>query len=306
MNQHVAMPHAGPEDFGKGQLPPAFWLRSAALFVTEDRRTGAYVPSVDRIGDWLGRFDAWYKDTIGIENTDRLHLMYHRDISLVGDRFLDHVPELARLAEIASGLGVGFSVTVPLDEALQDPQAMRALIGCRAVSTLGVSIDSDLQTPDAALLASILTGIVAAKGHLAFIGDYDAIARLGLLDIPGVDSAQITIHPKSRGAHLHSPDMPVAPCFSRLRIYGDVDGSLYPCLGLVGVPGMALGHLDQPIEDTVLGGAAYPLRIDDLARRGPALTGAPPQDRLTGLPLVCEHHRRALLAVAGDDAGGQG
>ncbi len=303
MNQHVSMRQGGPEDFANGRLPAAFWLRSAALFVTEDPQTGAYMPSVDRICDWLARFDDWYKATIGIEQTDRLHLMYHRDLSLVGDGFLDHVPEITKLAKAAGGHGMGFSVTVPIEDALAKPDRMQDLVDCRAVSTLGVSIEPGLEVPDSAVLERVLTSVVAAKGHLAFIGDYATIARLGLLDIPGVDSAQITIHPKARGANLHNPEMPVAPCFSRLRIYGDVNGSLYPCLGLIGVPGMELGNLDEPIENTVFGGRPYAMRIDDLARRGPGLKGPLPQKRLTGLPPVCEHHRRVLLAQADEAAG---
>lgn len=287
-----------PVDFATGALPAAFWLRSAAFFIDADPETGAMIPSAARISRWLERFDDWYKLTIGCERTDRLHLLYHRDVTLVGARFLTHVPQIIEIAETAARCGVGFSLTVPLDEAMADEDAMMRIVGAKAVSTLAISVEGDDEAPDREQLARILQGVVAAKQHIAFLGPYDAISRLGLLDVDGVSSAQITVHPKDGAGPPAISQTPVNACFSRLRIYADVTGELYPCLGLVGVPGARLGAIDDAIEDTVFGGAPYALDIDALARRGPALTGKAPEKRFTGLPWACERHRRQWLAEA--------
>jgi hypothetical protein len=293
---HIAARTPKPIDFSTGRQPAAQWLRSVALLVRSDAN-GGLEPSPDLLAAWLERFDDWYKVAIGCERNERLHLLYHRDVTVVGDRLLDHVAEIGMVARRAAGLGFGFSVTIPLDEALAAEPRMNELVACPGVSTLALSVAGDEVVGDEEALARILSAIVRTKGHIGFIGVYDRIRELGLLDYPDVLSTQITIHPKdgTTGETLPIPSRPVQPCFARLRVYVDTTGEIFPCLGLVGMPAARLGRIDDPIERTVLGGQPYPLCLDRLARTGPDLTHPEPAQRYTGLPWICERHRRELL-----------
>lgn len=288
-------PAPKPVDFSSGQQPAAQWLRSVALLVHSD---GAGLdPVPERLIGWIERFDRWYKGAIGCDRHQRLHLLYHRDVTLVGDRLLDHVGAIDPIARKAAELGFGFSITIPLGEAVAGERRMLDLLDCPGISTVAVSVSADEQVADRDTLARILSAIVRSKQHIAFIGAYDRIRDLGLLDCPDVLSAQITVHPKDEATsdRLRVPSHPVAPCFARLRVYVDTTGEIFPCLGLVGIPSARLGSIDDPIERTVFGGRPYPLCLDRLARTGPDLALPEPAQRFTGLPWVCERHRRELL-----------
>lgn len=296
-----------PVDFSTGRQPAAQWLRSVAFLVGPASEGGGFVPEPDRLVAWLERFDGWYKAAIGSDRNQRLHLLYHRDVTLVGDRLLDHVAGIDRIARHAAALGFGFSITLPLGEAVAAEHRLLQLLECPGVSTVAISVSGDEEVTDPGTLARILSAIVRTKEHIAFIGSYDRISRFGLLDYEGVLSAQITIHPKEEGAAgatLPIPSRPVLPCFSRLRLYVDAAGGIFPCLGLVGIPSACLGTVDDPMDRTVFGGRPYSLCLDRLARSGPDLTGPEPAERFTGLPWICERHRRELLRDdTGEDAG---
>jgi hypothetical protein len=296
----MIMPHPPtsapkPIDFSSGQRPAAQWLRSVALLVRSD---GADLdPDPGRVIGWLERFDHWYRDAIGCDRHQRLHLLYHRDVTLIGDRLLDHVEAIDTIARKAAELGFGFSITIPLEEAVAGERRMVELIDCPGVSTVAISVSADERVSDRDALARILSAIVRGKQHIAFIGAYDRIRDLGLLDYQDVLSAQITVHPKDEAAgdRLRIPSHPVRPCFARLRVYVDTTGEIFPCLGLVGIPSARMGSIDDPIERTVFGGRPYPLCLDRLARIGPDLNLPEPAQRFTGLPWICERHRRELL-----------
>jgi hypothetical protein len=134
---------------------------------------------------------------------------------------------------------------------------------------------------------------------LGLIGPVAYWRELGLLGGRSLNRANITVYPRSPRelAEMPVPQTPVRPCFGRFRVYVDVDGAMYPCLGMLGVESASLGTVFDAFDDTGLGGRAGGLDLSGLARRGPALAdpGLDAASRQSALPTICERHRMALL-----------
>lgn len=281
--------------FSGGARPAAMWLRSVVFMI--DSTPEELGPPVGVLTDWLRRYHRWYGEMLEIDQGRHLHLLYHREVSVLGSDLLQRVPALAEVASAARECGMGFSATVPLLEAIRNRIAFDALLAAPGVSTVGFAVEEPIEAPRNEIDA-VLSAVVQSKSHLAFIGPFSTIQALGLLDHPEVAGSQITIHPKDTPPEgpLVIPGQPVDACFSRLRLFVDDRGELYPCLGLLGVDSARLGNVRDPIEVTVLGGAEYALDIERLAHHGPDLTQPVPAERWTGLPWTCERHRRELVA----------
>lgn len=289
---------ATPVDFSSGVRPAAQWFRSVAFLLEPDRGGTDFAVPAAHLSDWLVRFDGWYKAAVGVSAGRGLHLLYHRDVSLIGADILSCLPRIRLLGAVAVSRGFGLTVTLPIEDAATRVTELRALVNLPGVTTVGLTIEASGLPADKDALSDALDEIVRARAHIVFVGSYPRIRALGLFDHPCVAGTQVTVHPNANappaGNGLRRPEQPVMPCFGRLRLHVDPGGDIYPCLGLLGVESARLGHVDDPLEETVLGGRPYSLDVSALAMRGPTLTEPEPEARQTGLPWACERHRLEL------------
>ena len=287
---------AAPVDFSSGLRPAAQWFRSVAFLLEPDREGTDFAVPTAHLSDWLARFDDWYKAAVGVPAGRGLHLLYHRDVSLLGVDILSYLPRIQSLGAVTASRGLGLTVTLPIEHAAARAAELRALLDLSGVTTVGLTVEEGGPPVDTDALSDLLDDIVHARAHIVFVGSYPRIRALGLLDHPRVAGTQVTVHPKAPPAKgvLLRPEQPVMPCFGRLRLHVDPGGDIYPCLGLLGVASARLGSVDDPLEETALGGRPYPLDVPALATQGPALTGPEPDMRRTGLPWACERHRLEL------------
>lgn len=281
-----------PVDFATGLRPAAQWFRSVA-FLVEPSADNFSVPA-QTLGIWIGAYDQWYKSALGVNDGRRLHLLYHREVSIVGPDLLRLRTAVNVVAKAAATAGLGCSVSLPLSELIEDEIQFDELVATAQITTIGVIVDDDT-TFDAAAVSHAVSRIVRNKGHISFIGAYERLQELRLLDHPDVSGTQLTIHPKAQYGIPQIPLSAVLPCFGRFRLYVDPEGDIYPCLGLCGVRSARLGSVLQPISETSLAGADYPLDLGALAHYGPNLRASAPTNRLTGLPWACERHRLEML-----------
>lgn len=64
------------------------------------------------IGNWLHRFDEWYRAEAGINENNNLHFLYKREVTISAHRLLARTPELENL--LISCLQCGFYVSLRL------------------------------------------------------------------------------------------------------------------------------------------------------------------------------------------------
>ena len=281
-------------DLMRGTHPAVQWFKSAGLFlelVGDDFRVPAAV-----LCDWVNRYDDWYRSSVGGDRSLGLSLTYHRELAIVGEAPLALADRLLQVAASCKGRGIGFSVTLQLDRALAQRDAVEQLIGSGLLSSVGYFAPED-DDSDPAQVRDLIEHSLRAGVLVGLIGPVAYFYNLGILDSPHYNAASTTIHPRTLAA-LAQPvhRSPVQPCFSRFRVYIDELGDLYPCLGLMGVDAARLGSVFQPFPQTVLGGNATVLDLPRLATAGPDLTG---MDRTlpteTGLPWICERHRERVI-----------
>ncbi|GGM18382.1 hypothetical protein [Deinococcus aerophilus] len=282
-------------NFAAGVQPAAQWFKSVALILEE--LDGDFTVPTEVLSAWIEQHDLWLKTQCGISQGQGLHHLYHRDVSVVGDAPLALWEKLAVLGDTCRRNGLGFSITVRFTQGLQFARELDALLATGAVSSLGLCLfDRDEVSREQAV--DVLERADQAGVSLGLLGSVARFRMLGLLARPQLNAQSFTLYPLREADERvsvwhHDP----APCFARLRVHVDTDGGLYPCLGLLGVPAARLGFVQDSIENTVFGGRPSLLPLDRLARQGP---GPFPTLHLrqSGLPVICEQHRFALLAAS--------
>jgi len=284
-------------DFGSGRYPLAYWLKSVAV-LAPGRGRDLTVP-LSRLGDWIVAYDGWYKTALGVLQGRRLHCLYHREVAFVGNSLLPAASRLAKFGHVARGLGYGVSLSVGVSEAVESEEAFFSLAALPAFNHVGLIFGEDDCRPENLGLVERLLARTSVK--VGIIGPLGGVERMGLLASLALNRADVTIHPTGNlpGGQPPPPSAWVAPCSQSFRLYVDSEGLLFPCLGLLGLPGAALGSVYEPLERTVFGGKPYNLDLGRLALAGPALDPESPAERELALPWTCERHRRAVLAASG-------
>lgn len=284
-------------DFAAGKPPLAYCFRSAA-FLAPGQGDDLSVP-VSVLCDWIDGLDSWYKESLGLAEGRNLHLLYHREFSLVGNDLISAAGRLKAFGQTAYRLGFGASVTVDLVEAMVFEDTFHDLIRGGLYNQVVFRVLDSGGPVNGDATAFIERVIEESNVGVGFIAPVQALRDIGLLDSPVFNRSDMTIIPVG-GLLVDAatvPPNPVAPCLARLRLYVDEGGFIYPCLGLVGVPGAELGSVYDEFEDTALGGRPYPLDLTRLAMSGPCLREPASGERLSGLPWICERHRMAVLGA---------
>ena len=248
------------------------------------------------IRDWIAWYDEWYKTALSIYEGRWLHLLYNREIAFVGPGILGAAKALRDTAAVALARGIGVSVAVDLAEAIEDVDRFLGLIEGPEFNHVGLRVlDIDLER--ASQYREFIERVIENPNvRVGIIGAAEAVREMGLLDSAVYNRADITLYPTGSltAEALPQPESPVRPCALRFRLHIGDDGAIYPCLGLMDLPGAALGFVGSVSEGLALLGEPYPLNLAALAEQGPKLAATPPFERWLGLPPTCEQHRREL------------
>lgn len=283
---------------GMGTWPAVQFFKSAALFLEVDETGTDFVVSSRLLADWVIRFDHWYKRSAGVLAGERLHLVYHREVAIVGELPLEQVSALVRIGEACRRVGVGYSLTFDLPQAVENPEKVLSLSESGVVSSAGIRHMGPQDGIDERRAKELIETLLDRGCQLGLIGPVSYWRRIGVLGGSALNKANITVYPRHAQDldTIPFPQTPIQPCFGRFRIYVDTEGGMYPCLGLLGVDQGRLGTVFDDFEATQLGGGQPHLDLVDWARRGPAELGPELRraDRQSALPPICERHRNAM------------
>lgn len=295
-------------DFARGVHPTAQWFRSTAFFLLADLEQGDFQPGTARICNFIRRHDDWYRSLFDLEAGENLHMMYHREVSISDRVPLALADRLIEIGLAAKSRGVGFSISVDLDDG-NDPDIERIfeVIDAGVLSVLGILVpvpevvDNWTEAAREAWIARV-ERIFERRVLIGLVGSLATMRRLGLLSLETVNRANLTIYPhdddwaeRDRGIGFTTS----SGCFTRFRVYVDHEGVIYPCVALMTAEIGAMGTLDDPVEQTVLGGASSDFDLGRLARQGPLADQRPAERRAENLPRICERHLAYLSAYLG-------
>lgn len=271
-------------------------LRSVTL-ITDGLALDAQRQLLSRCHDWISRYNEWYHMLIGITSGQGLHLLYDRELAITGDLIFESLPEVRQLGATARALGFAFSLSVTDICLRKHFGEIVSLAQDRVLTSLAISIsDMDEDELSQSRLDAI-ENVVATGLNVGVIGDLATPSARALFRSQRLSGADLTWYPTGvkrarRGALMHDDG-----CHSRLRLYIESAGDIYPCYGLIGLTSGLLGNIDQPLEETGLGETPVLDLLDRWEAHGPELEGVIglPDEEDPGLPRICALHRSTLL-----------
>lgn len=284
---------------------PKFWghpfrvLKSVAILGHNDQLDN-WIDLV-QLTNWIPVYDEFFKKAVGVYNGENLHVLYHRDVSLISDELRFPPDDLEAFCDVVKGCGYSASLTTLFEEWEREGGSLKSFVKSQCFNVIGFKI-RELEECDFDYFKMVRDAVettLAEQISLGLIGDIRSYQRAGLLSEEFVNRADLTFYPSTclTVVEQPSPDHPVVQCFERLRLFINSDGRFYSCYGLVGIPHAALGHLEEPLNETLLGNSRALKKLGNLAYYGPGLEGPHDGTRRSGLPFICEKHREEVLLI---------
>lgn len=245
---------------------------------------------------WLAEYDRWFKDTTGVSQGRRLHVLYARALRVAGAGVLQRAAELDELIVACRTCGMSAGLSVAFSEALEHRRTLERL-WAKLSGGLGLVLDEAAAAYPAQPCLDLVESAARATAVTLF-GSVSLLEAWGVLDSLACNQAGLTLAPLAAlpkanvaavAEHWH------LPCHTRMALFIDTRGDIYPCKGLMGERAFALGNVHEPFCATLLArNGVHPLPLRRLAERGPFFDGVPPQVRSLGRASVCDAHRHAL------------
>lgn len=247
---------------------------------------------------WLGRFNDWFGNVVGIPEARGLHLLYDRDVTVTGAAVLDCLPALRELGRHARAMGYGFSLSLTRADLNRGLERVLSLAEEKVVTAVAFHLD-EVDDGGEGPWRDAIERTLGAHVNVGIIGTYGTFGGQSLLTSPAISRSDLTWYPVKPENVRASPREPVRHCHSRLRLYVDGAGTIYPCFGLIGKSEGVLGSIFEPIEDSALAQPGVLDLLDQWEREGPAAAElgivSDDEDEDVELPAICRRHRRGLI-----------
>ena len=151
--------------------------------------------------------------------------------------------------------------------------------------------------------------LVSKDVSLTMLAQPAVLNRIGLLDLPAINSVNFQVIPeyinqeesnflniekKQKIIPIHSEcsrKQFFDPCATRMQIFINEYGEVYPCQGLSRLPGISLCNVGDPFDGGVFFHANGTLFLHDLFSRGPHI----PEYLRSSSTSICEQHRNMFL-----------
>lgn len=271
------------------------YFHSIALLLECNSSRDNFSVPVNRLVKWLIKYDAFFKDVLKINSGENLHTLYHRDVSIIGSGILHLWSLLGQIGYTARNIGFSYSLTIDSSKAIADRAYLDKFISLDVVNIIGLRADANFHSVPGRDFVDLVKTLIEKGMMVSLLGDVKAFQTTLILEQPFFNASDITIYPcnlmtvpESSTKKYH-----VSPCYRRFRLYVDIDGMIYPCLGLVGLVNCTIGTVfaDNGEIDITQRISNMPLEL--LAMKGPQIQFNDKQTRQTGLPFVCEVHRQS-------------
>ena len=275
-------------------------LRSATFvsdgLTSAERR--AYLGECTR---WIGELHQWFSAAVGMPQGQGLHLFYDRDVTLTGEALLECSAEIRALGTSARELGFSFSLALSAESLSDDLPHVLALTSPKVVTAVAVYLEPTAHSAAPEFLVDSVEKLIQQGVNVGLIGDMRQFSDRGLLASQIVSAADLTWYPATPPGKNARPASPVRPCHSRMRLFVDGAGNMYPCFGLIGKTEGILGNIREPIARTGLAESPVLDLLDRWEREGPDTEEARQARHGDGteddkaLPQICRWHRRNLV-----------
>ena len=242
-------------------------------------------PSVDKLLEWLGDYNAAWLRRTGIAKGRHAHLLYDRTVLLDAAGMEGQLDDLLRLAHGVTTFGMGFVWRVHVDELLRSVDACPKIISEPGIGMFVIVLNDSMDEH----VEMGLQRLLGSGRSMQLVGSAAMLMRSDLLKTHEYNARHVQIVNVPPGDDVVLTKARTQPCRRRLAATIASDGSVYPCPYLAGMPpDQAIGHVDDP--DRMFASEASK-RMRALARSGPE--GLP--EILTGsvqrrLPIECQFH----------------
>jgi len=275
----------------------------SATFLLECSSDGEILPSASNIAKWVDSLHEWYLHAVGVSHGDGIHLLYDREVALMGSGILTCAEALQKIAVASRALGFGVSVSIDAEHALSERGRLEWLLAQGKISAVGLIITPSAARGRGPEIVRLLDDLAEQAINLGIIAELGPLFDIGVMDSAKVSKADLTWYPLDMSAAQTAietnakPPQPVRPCFARMRLFVDAGGDIYPCLGLVGVAAARIGNIADALCDTGLGDELSMTLLHRWACDGPDVPDEMLLAPTSGLPSLCEAHRGVLIEI---------
>ncbi|MGD1806930.1 hypothetical protein ACP6PL_16020 [Dapis sp. BLCC M126] len=243
------------------------------------------------IGNWLHRFDEWYRAETDIKDGNNLHLLYKRGVTIFAHRLLANISELEKLLISCLHCDFYVSLKVSLEECYKFYSALEKLTDRFKNLLLIIDAnDASSKTFPANFCISLVESLTLKKIHLNFIGSVSFWIDSGISRSQIVGETVYEIMPKLRERKRRFWG-DYNPCRKWFNFVVNYDGLIYPCMGIVGIESYSIGTIQQPLPVVWEAMKHHSLNLEQLASQGPKLDLANVVSEELNFGSICEAHR---------------
>lgn len=254
--------------------------------------------SPSAIADWLCRFDQWYKEELGINKGINCHLMYNRVLSISGQLLLANISSVRQLINSGQQCGFLVSLIIHIGECLEFSHELGELTNqFKGLSLIINSNNSYNFSTEKGLVNSvlpILENLASKKISLTFRGSLPFWMETGIFQSDIISETSYRLVPTKKEIS-RSFFGSYNPCAKKFQFVITSDGSIYPCLGLVGIESCRIGTIRQPLAIIWEEVQKHPLNLEELACQGPQLYEFNGQQENLQFGSICEAHRYKVI-----------
>ncbi len=277
----------------------ASYFRSIGIFYS-GRFYSELTRNIDTLKEWIKEYDDWYKTITGIKYNKNLHLLYSRNIHF----FIGNAPKLKHsriigLINLCNSFGFLSNIHIDLQDCEKTIPFIESIFNNSNELLFEIEWRKDLSCSQERrnFVKCFIDYLSSRKVSLILSGEYSYWERANVFSSININSSMFRIRPRNHDEPKHNSENSIvpSPCSTRFRIFVDSTGSIYPCLGLVGLLKYNLGNIKNSMWKEILNDEDTQKLLINWAQRSP-YNGVQQKCISTNhLPAICQLHRNSFL-----------
>lgn len=268
-------------------------FRSVNCLVRNDNN--CLIPNSVNVAKWIESYFNWFNDQTKVEEGENLHLVYFRNVNIIGDEIMPCFGQILPIAQSCKNTGIGFSITIKDSEALDYSNIIHAIVNEKLLHTVGLRITST----DFLNLNNLISYFIDNSISVALIGDIKFILNQKILSNSTLNGSNFSIYPTKEDFlnKGQNSSLKKKACSNIFRLFIDELGNIYPCLGLIGIEYLSMGNVNESFSNSIFAAGSRYLNLELLNSSGYNYTTIKNDDVDTyyELPTMCQAHRIDVL-----------
>lgn len=267
------------------------YFKSINIILDVDNELKDSQPSTDKIINWISQYNEFYINSLDIANGNNYHTLYNRDIAIHGNNLFSLDKQIIKIASFAKSLGYGTVLNLQASDILNNESKFENILQENIFNSFVVVIDENESK-----YLNYLHKIIEYKANINLVSTFEILSNIGVFESKLFNSNSFNVYSlRNSNEKLNFCKNPLMPCANFFRIYINIDGMIYPCLGLLGLKEYSLGSIYNPINKSLFENHKD-LKLSDLADDGPQLNlhNISFEFTNTNLPQMCELHIKNL------------